>query len=128
METLNEITLDTDNILAILKNGLPITSPKKKKSLLNEEYRGKFKGKLIDVAISPLEYINDITKTLSSLTKISTFDASSDKEDDCTQNDATTIQKFECKFVCNLLESTRNNMDFHALRTRKLLSILQFPN
>ena len=69
LETLSVSILDTDNKLARLKNGLPITRPKKKNCLLNEVYRRKFKDKLIEGAFSPLEYIKDISKTVGSPTE-----------------------------------------------------------
>ena len=65
-----------------LKDGLPITRARKRKCLINDELLRKCKEKLIGGFYSPLEYITEISHTVGSLTETSTFDESSDEDED----------------------------------------------
>ena len=80
-----------DNELARLKNGLPITRPKKKTGLLNEKYRRKCKEKLIEGIFSLLEFLKEISKTVVSIEELNTFDGSFDEEDESIQTNNACI-------------------------------------
>ena len=108
LETLNEIIPDTDNELARLKSGLPITRPRKKKSLVNEEYRRKCNEKLLEGLFSPLEFLKAISSTVGSLAEIGTFDGSFDEEDedDSIQTDASITESINAN-LCVVCLTTR---------------------
>ena len=69
LETLNEVILDMDNELARLKDGLPITRDRKKKSILKDMHRRK----CIFTSCSPLEYLKEISHTVGSLSEINSL-------------------------------------------------------
>ena len=61
---LNDI-IDTDNEIARLQQGMEITRQRKKKDVMNDKRRALAKEKLISGNYSPLQYLQNVSHSLS---------------------------------------------------------------
>ena len=78
-----------DNELAKLKDELPITRDRKKKSILKDMHRLKCKDELIEGLCSPLEYLKEISHMVGFISEINSlaYSDNPDADDESTQEE-----------------------------------------
>ena len=113
VQVLNNIIADTDIDLELLRNGIEISRPTRKKSIQNAKLRRECKQKLEDGEYTPLQYLfaledsnePDINLPQQSEEILSETEESDDEETDqavccvCLQPRVSTILFYPCRHV-----------------------------